>query len=286
MTSGSKARASVAAGRVAGRVQAARASTPPSARTRGGGNLGDVYHRVRAAILDGTLAGGEVINQVQLSRRFGVSRTPVREALRMLQAEGLVESEFQQRMRVTVVTPEEVDAVYATWILVDSLSTAITVPRITRDDLARIEAALQKMNAAAEPQSKDTWEDVHRDFHDTLVMHAGPVLQGYIDLCWDRSERVRRTRARAAILSWRMSEDEHAAIVRAYAEGSVEQAVQGVSRHLARTAVAVIGHLEPNYEPRAIRQALNLIARPGYESFAPFLSIVGSGPVAPRRRRV
>ena len=57
----------------------------------GKGNLHDVYLRLREAILDGTLAGGETINQVQLSRRFGVSRTPVREALRNLEAEGLVE---------------------------------------------------------------------------------------------------------------------------------------------------------------------------------------------------
>lgn len=250
-----------------------------------GGNLHDVYHRIRAAILDGSLAGGEIINQVQVSRRFGVSRTPVREALRMLQAEGLVESQYQQRMRVTAVRPEEVDAVYATWILVDSLSAALTVPRITPEELQRIEAALERMNAAAEPQSKGTWETAHRDFHDLLVMHAGPVLQGYIAMCWDRSERVRRTRASAAAVSWRMSEDEHAAIVRAYSERSIERAVQGVSRHLARTAVAVIGHLEPNYEPRAIRQALNLISRPEYATFAPFLSVVGAGPVAARRRR-
>lgn len=251
-----------------------------------GGSLHDVYHRVRAAILDGSLAGGDVINQVQLSRRFGVSRTPVREALRMLQAEGLVESQYQQRMRVTIVAPDEVDAVYATWILVDSLSAALTVPLITADDLQRIEAALERMNSAAEPDSKGAWETRHREFHDLLVMYAGPVLQGYIAMCWDRSERVRRTRASAAAVSWQMSEDEHAAIVRAYSERSIERAVQGVSRHLARTAVAVIGHLEPNYEPRAIRQALNLISRPEYQSFAPFLSVVGSGPVTPRRRRV
>jgi DNA-binding GntR family transcriptional regulator len=250
-----------------------------------GGNLHDVYHRLRDAILDGTLAGGEIINQVQLSRRFGVSRTPVREALRMLQAEGLVESQYQQRMRVTAVTPEEVDAVYATWILVDSLSTALTVPRITDDDFARIETALERMNAAGDPQSKAAWEPLHREFHDLLVMHAGPVLQGYRDLCWDRSERVRRTRASAAAVSWHLSEDEHVAIVRAYKDRSVERAVQGMARHLARMAVAVIGFLEPNYEPRAIRQALNLISRPEYESFAPFLSVVGAGPVTPRRRR-
>jgi DNA-binding GntR family transcriptional regulator len=248
------------------------------------GNLHDVYHRLREAILDGTLAGGEIINQVQLSRRFGVSRTPVREALRMLQAEGLVESQFQQRMRVTAVTAEEVDAVYATWILVDALCVSMTVPRITPDDMARIEAALQRMIAAAGPQSADIWEREHREFHDLLVMYAGPVLRANIDSCWDRSERTRQTRARAAALSWHMSDDEHVAIVKAYADRSVERAVKGMSTHLARTAVSVIGHLDPSYEPRAIRQALAMISRADSAPSVPFLSVVAAAPA--RRKRI
>lgn len=217
--------------------------------------------RLREAILDGTLAGGEVLNQVQLSRRFGVSRTPVREALRMLQAEGLVESQYQQRMRVTAVNPQEVDAVYATWILVDALCVSLTVPNITAADMARIEDALAKMTNTAAPESAQLWEREHRAFHDLLVMYAGPVLRANIDLCWDRSERTRKTRERAAALSWHTSAEEHAAIVHAYAERSVPRAVHAMSTHLARTAVSVIGHLDPTYEPRAIRHALGMIKR-------------------------
>lgn len=224
------------------------------------GNLDTVYQRLREAILDGTLPGGEVLNQVHLSRRFGVSRTPVREALRMLQAEGLVESQFQQRMRVTAVTPQEVDAVYATWILVDALCMAMTVPRITDEDLATIRTALERMRGAAAMESAEAWEREHRAFHDRLLMYAGPVLRANIDQCWDRSERTRKTRARAAALSWHTSDEEHAAIVEAYATRSVANAVQTMSTHLARTAVSVIGHLDPSYEPRAIRQALGMIA--------------------------
>lgn len=264
-------------------LPAAPLDTAP-ARGSGEGNLHDVYRRLREAILEGALAGGEVINQVQLSRRFGVSRTPVREALRMLQAEGLVESQYQQRMRVTAVTPEEIDAVYATWILVDALCVSMTVPQITKDDMARIETALQRMVDAAVPDAAATWEAEHRAFHDLLVMYAGPVLRANIDLCWDRSERTRQTRARAAALSWHMSDDEHTAIVRAYAEGSVDRAVHCMSRHLARTAVSVIGQLDPGYEPRAIRQALNMISRADGQPFSPLLSVVGSGASAKRKR--
>ncbi len=97
-----------------------------------GGDLHDVYHRLREDILKGSVAPGEVLNQVHIAKTHGVSRTPVREALRLLQAEGLVEAQFQHRTRVTKVTPEEVDAVYASWIVMQSLGVALTVSLLER----------------------------------------------------------------------------------------------------------------------------------------------------------
>jgi len=58
----------------------------------------DVYERVRNAILDGRLAPGAVMSQVAMAQELGISRTPLREALRMLQSEGLVEGEPNRRV--------------------------------------------------------------------------------------------------------------------------------------------------------------------------------------------
>jgi DNA-binding transcriptional MocR family regulator len=74
-----------------------------------GGDIGQVYTRLRQAILVGTYQPGDIINQVHVAREMGVSRTPVREALRLLQAEGLIDAQFQRRMRVTAVKADEVD---------------------------------------------------------------------------------------------------------------------------------------------------------------------------------
>ena len=81
-----------------------------------------------------------------------VSRTPVREALRMLQAEGLIEAQFQHRMHVTRVTPQEVDAVYAMWRLNQSLAMALTLPRHSAADLRRLSASHRAMRACCPPQ--------------------------------------------------------------------------------------------------------------------------------------
>ena len=69
-----------------------------------GQNTEDVYERVRTAILDGQLAPGAVMSQVALADELGISRTPLREALRMLQSEGLVEGEPNRRVRVAPMT--------------------------------------------------------------------------------------------------------------------------------------------------------------------------------------
>lgn len=223
--------------------------------------LHDIDQRLRGAILSGSVPAGAIMNQVHLARDMGVSRTPVREALRMLQAEGLIDARYQHRMRVTAITPEEVDSVYAIWIQVQALAIALTVPRLTVDDMARIRAALSCMNDTASSPHKEDWGAHHRSFHDLLVTHAGPALTTSIATCWERSERVRRAHGRSDWV-WRISADEHVAIVDAYAEGSVETAVLVSSRHLARTALTVIGHLEPDYEPRAIRAALGFMPPP------------------------
>src|SRR4051794_18504990 len=72
---------------------------------------------LRRLIMDGTLLPGTVLPQVQLALRLGISRTPLREAMRMLQEEGLVEAPPQKRARVALLDPTHVEAVYVQRIM-------------------------------------------------------------------------------------------------------------------------------------------------------------------------
>ena len=83
---------------------------------------------LRECILDGTLTPGTKLSQVTLSEQLGVSRTPLREALRMLQEEGLVEIEPNQRTRVAGLDPQELDEIYARRILMETLALSMTSP--------------------------------------------------------------------------------------------------------------------------------------------------------------
>ncbi|MES2360397.1 MAG: GntR family transcriptional regulator [Pseudomonadota bacterium] len=225
--------------------------------------LVDVYKRLRANILSGAIGPGAILNQVHIAKTYGVSRTPVREALRMLQAEGLVDGHFQHRLRVTSVSAEEVDAVYASWIVMQSLGIAITVPKITKDELQLIRSAYENMEETPHSEGRAAdWEASHVLFHQRLVMHAGPIISSAIDNCWSRSERARKAYMRSAPQSWLDSEMEHEAIVEAYALGRPLDAIHIASKQLMRIALIVMGTIDPTYEPRAIRQALGMMKAP------------------------
>lgn len=272
-------------------TEIAHHAEPEPQKLSPGGDLHDVYRRIRQDILNGNLAPGDILNQVHIAKRYGVSRTPVREALRMLQAENLVDAHFQHRTRVTNVTSQEVDSVYATWILMQSLGIALTVPLVTDADLSALRQAFEQMtnHSPLNGGTQDDWEQLHIDFHRLLFMHAGPIIKDSIENCWLRSERARRLHMRSAPQSWLASEAEHRDVVVAFEEGSVEQAVHAASRQLARNSLAVIASIDPSYEPRAIRQALKLTLQrsPAVADTAGAPAGSGAGPAAanpPRRR--
>src|SRR4051794_15338850 len=83
--------------------------TPIQQRPVGaGGSTLAAYNMLREAVLSGALPAGSTLSQVELSARLGVSRTPLREAVRLLQNEGLIESEHNRRVRVAPISIEDV----------------------------------------------------------------------------------------------------------------------------------------------------------------------------------
>lgn len=236
--------------RALGRKQATAVASAPDSVS--------IYQRLRGEILKGSLPPGHVLNTVHVASAYQVSRTPVREALRMLQTEGLVDAEYQHRMRVTAITAEDVDAVYATWILMQSLALGLTIPMTTRPELGELKAALEAMNSIERSGTKSrvAWDRHHRTYLQCLIRHAGPAIIRTIENCWLRSERARRFNSRTA--SPPASSAEHSAVVAAFVEGDVARAIELECKHLSKGALEVIKKIDDGYRPRAIEQALAL----------------------------
>src|SRR5215467_264664 len=93
-----------------------------------------VHDRLRRAILRGEFDPKVPLSQVKLAARLGVSRTPLREALRMLQREGLIDSEPNRRVRVAALSLADLEQLYAARVLIEALAVRLTVPAYTVDD--------------------------------------------------------------------------------------------------------------------------------------------------------
>jgi DNA-binding GntR family transcriptional regulator len=120
---------------------------------------------LRADILSGTTRPGTLLRQEDLAARFGLSRIPVRDALRLLEAEGLVTIATNRGAQVTRLSRAEVAEIFHLRILLEGNCLAIAVPRMTDDDLARIERIrkLAEIDAATPDWSAGDWA-----FHEAL----------------------------------------------------------------------------------------------------------------------
>jgi DNA-binding GntR family transcriptional regulator len=239
------------------------AKTDETTAPRGNGvsNTEDVYAHLREALLNGEIPPGTVISQVKLARELGVSTTPLREAMRLLQAEGLLTAEHNRRSRVAPLDPKDIDAVYASRILFEALAIRLTVPGMTKDDLQALRANLETMREAGDAQDLRTWEPVHRDFHRRLL-RGSEAMERIIDPLLDRSERYRRSSLFGSpARTWELGNDEHEAIVAACEARDPQEAAALLARHLARSALTVLAKIAPEEDPVTVRTALDIVRR-------------------------
>jgi DNA-binding GntR family transcriptional regulator len=223
-----------------------------------------LHSRLRKLILDGSYAPGTLLSQVELAEALGVSRTPLREALRMLQEEGLIEAERNQRARIASFDPQVLDALYASRILHEVVGIRLTVARLEQTNVEALEKALSDMDLAATSQDIDAWEEPHRRFHRLLVAYAGEQLSNTIGGYADRCEYYRRMYNRQMSAEnpthvWEVTAAEHRSIVEACISRDAEAASHRLALHLARTALTLLGQLSPGYDPAAIRTALYMV---------------------------
>lgn len=237
------------------------------------------YNEIKELITSGELPFGAPVSQMDLSRRLSVSRTPVREALRRLQAEGLVEAERNKRMRVTRVTPEEMDAIYAMRVLAESLGVALSTPRITSADLDALREFADKISRDYEDLDPDARDRQILAFKLQAIRHAGSGVSNEVSQLFSRCERIRKVYLTVSPGARLVAHEQRVALIDAMAERDVGRAIFVASRHLARTALAVLGYMAPDFEPRALRTALALAASNSLYAAPdePLMSVVGGG---------
>jgi GntR family transcriptional regulator, rspAB operon transcriptional repressor len=223
-----------------------------------GGGTEAVYQRVREAILEGEIAPGATMSQVALADELGISRTPLREALRMLQSEGLVHAERNRRVRVATVSPVDLEELCVMRVTLEAEAIRLAAPRMTDEELARLEGHIAEMAHFAEAKDYRRWNVPHQAFHRGLTARAGDRFTAVLTQLFDHAERYRRMHIGHGPSAW--ATKDHRAILDACKAHDRDTAGRLLGEHFARTAFEVIAELDPGYEPARLRETVSAIA--------------------------
>jgi DNA-binding GntR family transcriptional regulator len=216
----------------------------------------EVHAHLRRLIIDSVLAPGAELKQAELARAFKVSRTPMREAFRMLQEEGLIDAEPNQRARVRGFDPVELDVLYATRITLESLGCRLSAGRLTTEEAGNARSLIGEMERARTADDTDAWIDAHHRFHGLCMARTGEPLIRTITSYAERSERYLRLYRIWHPMAFTIAHEEHHAILDAVEQGDPTAAGRLMARHLSRTALVVLGDLASGTPSHAIDQAL------------------------------
>ncbi|GAA3567845.1 GntR family transcriptional regulator [Amycolatopsis ultiminotia] len=206
----------------------------------------DSYNIVRSAILDGQLPPGQIYSQAELSEVLGVGRTPLREAVRRLQSEALLEQSPRRRLRIAPLTLDDLGQLYSMRVVLESLAVRLTVPHLTDAELDDARKALDEHIDACTRQDLSNSREPHRQFHRLLYARCGERMLPQVDSLWDQAQRYRRMYVQGAtdeIALLQLAMNDHEEIYAAAVERDAVACSELVARHLTRTALTVFARL-------------------------------------------
>jgi DNA-binding GntR family transcriptional regulator len=198
---------------------------------------------LRHAILTGEIGPGEWIRQEEVAERLGSSRLPVREALRILEAEGLTEHERHRGASVPSLSMHEVDVIYRMREQLEQLAIAESIPHLTDAQIRHLEDVQERIEANDDVAA---FLELDREFH--LQSYTGcriEQLTGTVTRLWNSTAHHRRTfvTLTGPGRKWVINA-EHRLLLDAIARRDVVDAERCLAGHIRRTRIELSRHPE------------------------------------------
>jgi DNA-binding GntR family transcriptional regulator len=204
------------------------------------------YAQLREAILTGTLAAGTPLRQEELASQFGMSRLPVREALRRLDSEGLVVLRPRRGYIVATLDRQEIEDVLELHGTLEAMAGHAATLRRSDEVVADLERCVVQLERLSKrtPVDVDAFTALNARFHERLLESSGrPFLDRMLRLVRGNAERY--TRAGAAMLfDLRESQHEHRSILEAYRAGNAAAVAKLCKAHRDATRKRLLAHLD------------------------------------------
>ena len=208
-----------------------------------------VYATLRDWIIQGVLQPNEQVRDQELAQRLKVSRTPVREALRRLQDEGLIQTEAQRWTRVAPVDPEDARRLYPIIWSLEGLAVRLAGPSLTAEDIEAMGEANRRLADALSRRDAVAASSADLDFHRVFVARASNAeLADILDTLKVKLRRI-ETIYFGSSLAGERSVAEHEAIVVAFARGDIEQAAAAVETNWRNSLERIERQLQASGRP-------------------------------------
>lgn len=218
---------------------------------RDGTSATDIYEDLKNRIVSGQIAGGLPLRQEELARSFGVSKIPVREALRQLESSGLVEFRPRRGAIVADLSPDDILDLLDVRIALECRALELAVPNIVDDDIRLAQETLVEYLQETEAER---WSELNTRFHQCLYEPCGrPHLLKFIRDLQNRMGPFLRLNVTLAT-GLERPDREHREILSACATGDAILAVQLLRKHIENTQKEVLAY----FRRRESRRTTNL----------------------------
>jgi len=202
---------------------------------------GEIEERLRNAILDGRLPPGTAVRQQELATLYGVSRMPVREALRQLEAQSLLRVELHKGAVVAPLIGEDAVDTYALRVILESEALRQSIPLLDDADIASARQYIEQLEN--ETRHAEIGR-LNRLFHMALYGKApNQKLLRLIENELNQEERFLRFHLSSMGLG-KLTQDDHNALVNAASDKRVEEAVKVLEQHLNKAARVMRAYLD------------------------------------------
>ncbi|MBV8272556.1 MAG: GntR family transcriptional regulator [Cupriavidus sp.] len=225
---------------------------PKTARLRTLGMSAEIAVRLRTMIQEGELPPGVRIDEKAFCEAFDVSKTPLREALKVLVSEGLVLHRQYIGYRVAPLDLDELRETFETLHGLEANAGELAAQRLTDAAMAKIERRHQAMIDAHDAGRRTDYFRINQEIHQLIIDGAGnAVLAGIYAMLMSKVHRARGA-ANADMLRWQESHEEHEAIIAALREPGRPRLAQVLRQHSENTAKEVMRVVEQTLaEPAA-----------------------------------
>lgn len=214
---------------------------PPQTRTQ---FVADV---LRERILKGQVAGGEALTQQAIAEEFSVSRIPVREALLLLQSEGLVELLPHKGATVVELSAHKITELFELRGLLEVSLLKAAIPSMTENDFAQAEQILNTFNDALNnEESIERWSEYNQQFHQ--ILYAPSRKSETLSLVNILNVRCSRYVRMQLLYTQKIhkAQDEHAAILQLCRDKHIDKACELLHNHIIESCESIIELLQSN----------------------------------------